>query len=372
MQRYLIGAIAVVVALVFVVRWNSPPVPASSAPDAITVADLGPAKLRLVSGTTLEGGKAEPRQRVQFRLPFVNVGDQPIDLSRFRQCAVCCQGGKLVATAGIVPPQEKGELLFDVEASERPGRNVAQAAIEYVPVEPFPDSETLPNIRLQLGYELISYGFCEWELRDLDIGEIAVTGTWKHQFVLTEQLHEKGDPTLDLSCDSDAVELQVVAQTPAHGVYDIPAMNFSVECRVNPEKLGLGRQTAIVVAKTPLGDRLLRLRWHALPEYRFLPSPCVVFRPEMGQQIYRLNLRHLLDEPFVIERVTTELTGIEIKHPHESASQQAIAIQLSLDTATGRGHLKVEIRTSSGQLREESVPCVVEQLATIAEPTPAE
>ena len=276
-RRWLMLVTVSLLIAVAVFRWSSSSTGKLSDSDANTVTDLGPAKLRLISGTLLEGGKAEPHQHVQFRLPFVNVGDEPIDLSRFRQCAVCCQGGKLVATSGMVPPNEKGELLFDVEASERPGQNAVQAVIEYVPTEPYPDSEILPNVRLRLNYELHSHGLCEWELRDLDLGEVAVTGSWQREFVLTEQLHEKGEPTLEVSCESEAVEVRVVSQKPEHGVYDIPAMNFAVECRVDPKKLGLGRQTAMVVAKTPLGERLLRLRWHALPEYRFLPNPCVLF-----------------------------------------------------------------------------------------------
>lgn len=277
-----------------------------------------------------------------------------------------------MVASGIVPPQGNGELLFDVEASERPGRNAVAATIEYVPVEPFSDSEPLPNLRLQLNYELDSHGFCEWELRDFNLGEIAVTGAWKRRFVLTEQLREKGEATLDVSCESDAIELNVIEKSSADGVFGIAAMNFLVECQVKPEKLGLGQQSAMVVAKTPLGDRRLRLRWNAVPEYRFLPNPCVLFRPERGSQMHRLNLRHLLEEPFVVEHVTTELTGLDIQHSDEPSTQQSIAIQLSSATMIGRGTLNVAIRTTSGLLREESVSCVVEQLAATAEPTPAE
>lgn len=88
--------------------------------------------------------------------------------------------------------------------------------------------------------------------------------------------------------------------------------------------------------------------------------------------MHRLNLRHLLEEPFVVEHVTTELTGLDIQHSDEPSTQQSIAIQLSSATMIGRGTLNVAIRTTSGLLREESVSCVVEQLAATAEPTPAE
>lgn len=372
MRRYWIAVILTLLVAAAAVRWNSPSTVKSSDSDANTVADLGPAKLRLVDGTLIDGGKVEPRQHVPFRLPFVNAGAEAIDLSRFRQCAVCCQGGKLVASTGIVPPQGQGELLFDVEAGERPGRITVQAVIEYVPEGPYSESETLPNVRLRLSYESLTHGLCEWELRDFDVGEIAVTGAWKREFVLTEQLYEKGEPALELSCDTEGVQLRVVSQKPAQGLYGIPATNFMVECQVAPENLGCGRHTAMISAKTPLGERKLRLRWQALPEFRFLPTPCVLIRSGEGRQTYRLNLRNLLEAPFVIERVTTELVGVEIQHPKESGSQQTITLQLLPESVAGRGTLQVQLRTSSGQLHEESVPCVVEQLATVAGPTLAD
>lgn len=84
MQRYAIGAIVAVAVATLVFRWGSPPTPTSVASGGIVVADLGPAKLRLVGGTTLDGGKSEPKKHIKFRLSFVNVGDRPLSLSAMR------------------------------------------------------------------------------------------------------------------------------------------------------------------------------------------------------------------------------------------------------------------------------------------------
>ena len=319
--------IAALILTSFGVWWVSPPKGITTGEKVPLVRDLGSIRLRLQSGDAFDGGKVKPGSRVLFRVPFINEGRQPIILSRFRLCETCCQGGKLLNSTGVVEPNGSGELQIEVTVGERPGRATVQAVVEYLPDGPSSELQPLPSLPIHLSYEPKSHGLCEWEFPEVDLGEVAVTRGCKCELHFTEQLYEIGDPTLELTCEAKGVEVRVVSESDGHGLYDIRAHHYTILCDISPEILGLGRQQAILLAKSPLGFRKMRVRWTALPEYRFLPNPCVLFHSAEQSQTHWLNLRNLVNEQFVIEEVVCDIPGVEVEHQREPAIQQRVVLQ---------------------------------------------
>lgn len=364
-------AITLLGAAIFAVYWTASPKVATHA-SVSRIHDLGPIQLRLPSGDSFQAGKVDPGLSVRIRVPFINEGKETIVRSHFRQCVSCSQSAKLVASTGTVAPNGSGEFEFEVTASERPGTSTVSAIVEYVPDGPVSESRSIPQLTLHMSYESKSHGLCEWEFPQFDLGDVPLTRDCQCELHFTEQLYDAGPPALELRCETNGVELKIISEQEGHGLYDVKAVNYTVLCRVTPKALGLGRQHAVVLAKTPLGDRRMLVKWNALPEYRFLPNPLVLFRAGEQSRPHSLNLRNLLDEPFVIEQITCDLSGLEIEHSSESGIQHKIVLRLSLKQADGQGLIRVSLRESTGMLREVSVPCVVEHLAGAVVPVPAE
>ena len=325
--------------------------------------DLGSIRLRLPSGDFINTGRIDPGRSVRAKVPFVNAGTQTIDQSQFRQCESCSKSATLITAMGLVQPNHAGELEFAVTANARPGKSSAIAIVEYLSSEPYPESQSLPRLTVQLAYESTSHGLCEWAFSNFDLGSISVSRQAECEFHFVEQLYEAGPSKLDLSCGAPGVELTISAEKEGIGIYDVKAVTYTVRCVVNPASLGLGRQSAIVNATTPLGVRKMVLSWTAENDYRFLPNPCVLFQSAEQTRTHSLTLRNMLDESFTIEKVECDLNGVEIEYPSETSTQHQIVLRLETHQMEAHGQLRVSLRDASGRVREESLPCVVEQIA---------
>lgn len=352
------------------VYWTQHRRPSTTLDAGVSPVDLGAIQLRLLRGTTVDAGLVPASQPVDFRLPFVNVGTTPIDLSCFRLSKACCPSGTLVPLSGEVAPGKTGELRFSLSSGERPGHSSFRATVEYLPPGPLAPEAVLPELTIELAFENSSLGMANWGIREIDLGAIPLAESVEQAADFSLQVRDVSEPKLTLRCEHDDVLTACVESTSvAMGVYGLPVTSYRIKIQAAPQSFGLGDHRSQVIAETPLGERSLSVRWKAVPEFYFQPDNCVlVSAPDVVlRQV--IELRTASTKPFRIQKVSCDAPQVMVSVDDITEFRKAIRFQVPGGLGRHAGTIRVEILDHAGVSREETLPCTVTQL--VAEPTPA-
>lgn len=232
------------------------------------VIELDGARIRLVDGDEFDAGSVEPKSVAVFDVPFENVGEESVDLSLFRLCDTCCNGGGLlVESTGTIQPRRSGCLRFQVPSGDRPGPLQVQTAVEYLNPKPYPDGHNLKKMLIRFSLENTGRGFCQWEAARIDLGEVHHSATLVRHVQLTEQVYKSEGPAVRIKPnEEEKVAVTIASQAKREGLYGGTAIDYLVEFRISAEKFGLGKHRTQITASTPLGRSTIGVGMDRCPQ----------------------------------------------------------------------------------------------------------
>lgn len=335
-----------------------------------TAFSLGEITLELPSGTRLDAGPVEPETPVRFSLEFVNRSSCTIDLSHFRLSDFCCHGGSLVASTETVEPNQLGALQFELIASLNPGPTTVQVVLEYVPLGPWPESQSLPTLPVHLTYDSQSHGICHWEFQILDFGDITTMRTHQRTIQFVSQLTDDSAHPFSATAEYSGLRVAVGKETERKGIFQFRAQSFDVELSLTPASMG--RDQSLVVAKTPVGNRALLVRWNSVAEYHSTPERLVFLRQVHRMTPQRWRITNSLSHKFTIVRAESDVRGLRLEHETGLESFQTVVANVESGESNSRGNISIVVADESGHEHKETFPCAITVLDGAVTPIEAE